>query len=396
MSGRPWMPIEQLKANAAVPLNMIAGHAVRFFVSGKFFTIFSFLFGLGFSVQLMRAEERGASVTGVYARRLAIMILIGLTHMALLWYGDILHVYAILGFLLLAFRRRSDRTLLWMGFLFALVVPPLIGIGQNFLPRLWTSPEAMAAAEAAQKAENVAFRARILSVFSSGSYFDMVRVNPVVYWNTFIGRQMLAFDLGLIGRFLLGFYAGRSRLFHDAPQHRTLWRRVLGWGLLAGVLGNGISGALGFLSFTGRISQGSKVPQIAGPIANEIGLVGLAGCYMAAIVLLFQRDRWRRILSLLAPVGQMALSNYLSQSLLGTLVFYGFGLGLLGVERPACIVIVFGLFTLQIIWSHLWLARFRFGPVEWVWRSLTYGKAQPMRKQPPPVPAPLPDGPVPG
>jgi uncharacterized protein len=396
MSGRSFMPIERLKAAAAEPVNLIAGGAVKFLVSGKFFTIFSFLFGLGFSVQLMRAEDRGTSVVRVYVRRLAVMALIGALHIWALWYGDILHLYAILGILLLACRRRSDRTLIVCGFLLAAFAAPAVELGEAYLPRLWTSRETIMAAREADKATMTEFRARMLSVFSSGSYLEIVRNNPSVYWVLLVKPSMVGFYGGLIGRFMLGFYAGRRRLFHDVAQHRSLWRRVLGWGLLIGVLGNGISLAVNVLSLTGRISPGARLPQIIGPVANEIGLLGLAGFYVAAIVLLFQRDRWRRLLSLLAPVGQMALSNYLAESVLAIFVFYGIGFGLIGAKPVTCIAIVFGLFTLQIVWSHLWLSRFRFGPVEWLWRSLTYGKAQPMRKEAPPAPAPLPDGPVAG
>ncbi|HEY0093977.1 MAG TPA: DUF418 domain-containing protein, partial [Archangium sp.] len=99
------------------------------------------------------------------------------------------------------------------------------------------------------------------------------------------------------------------------------------------------------------------------------------------ITLLFQRDAWRRLLAVLAPVGRMALTNYFLQSVMGVLLFYGYGLGLMGkLGSAAQLAVAVALFSLQIVWSHLWLARFRIGPAEWVWRSLTYGEAQPLRR----------------
>jgi uncharacterized protein len=122
---------------------------------------------------------------------------------------------------------------------------------------------------------------------------------------------------------------------------------------------------------------------------GEIGILGLAMVYVAAFALLFQRPRVKRALSLLAPAGRMALTNYLMQTVLGLLTFYGFGLGLVGQWGPVrCIAVASGLFVAQVALSHAWLAYFRFGPAEWAWRSLTYGRAQPMRLPPRPSAAP--------
>jgi uncharacterized protein len=115
---------------------------------------------------------------------------------------------------------------------------------------------------------------------------------------------------------------------------------------------------------------------------RHLGEVGMAAAYVSAITLLFQRETWRRRLSVFAPVGRMALSNYLLQSVIGALVFYGYGLGLMSrkLGSAALLGVTLAIFALQILLSRLWLSRFRFGPAEWVTRSLTYGKAQPMRR----------------
>jgi uncharacterized protein len=114
---------------------------------------------------------------------------------------------------------------------------------------------------------------------------------------------------------------------------------------------------------------------------RQLGELGIAAFYVSGFTLLFQRPTWQRLLSVLAPVGRMALTNYLSQTVISLLLFYGYGLGLIGtLGLKALLTIPLGIFVLQIGVSHLWLARFQFGPAEWVWRSLTYGKAQPMRR----------------
>jgi uncharacterized protein len=108
--------------------------------------------------------------------------------------------------------------------------------------------------------------------------------------------------------------------------------------------------------------------------------------YVAAFALLFQRERWREVLGVLAPVGRMALTNYLMQSVVSLCLYDGWGLGLIGRLPPSrCVALTLAVFALQVLWSRAWLARFRFGPAEWLWRSLTYGRAQPMRLAPAPT-----------
>jgi uncharacterized protein len=117
----------------------------------------------------------------------------------------------------------------------------------------------------------------------------------------------------------------------------------------------------------------------------DLGMVGLAGLYAAVIALLLQRPAWRARLSLLAPLGRMALTNYLTHSLIYAFLFYGYGigLGLLGkLGATACVLLGIFIYILQILFSRWWLSRWAFGPMEWLWRSLTYGKLQPMALQP--------------
>ncbi|NTX08367.1 DUF418 domain-containing protein [Myxococcus sp. CA040A] len=383
-SGRAFMPREQLEslfANGTM-LDKVLLPVVTTLVSGRFITIFSFLFGLGFAVQMGRAEARGSPVTRLYVRRLGVMLLLGLTHLTLIWYGDILSNYALLGFWLLWFRRREDRTILKVAAVLLFAWPILSAVIFKLPQLMAATPEAAAALAKLETERSAALKADTLSVFQNGNWWAVVKGGLSFYRREFL-LIMCVNSLALLGRFLLGFYAGRKRLFHDAPQHVAFFRRLFFWSLGLGVLGSSVGVVTQQLVLRKIINPETLpvwLPMVLAPV-RAMGEVGIAATYVSGITLLFQRATGQKILSVLAPVGRMALTNYLSQSVISILVFYGYGLGLVGKLTPSMsIVYCLGVFTVQIVWSHLWLARFRFGPMEWVWRSLTYGKLQPMRR----------------
>jgi uncharacterized protein len=191
-----------------------------------------------------------------------------------------------------------------------------------------------------------------------------LRADENVYW-----------FLAVFWKFLLGFLIGRRLLLQQAERHIPLFRRLLPWALAAGLAGNAV-----WLAFEAGALGESPTPLTAAIwVPIEIGILGLSLTYLSALVLLFQRPAWKRRLSLLAPVGRMALTNYLAQSFLIVAVFYGVGLGLMGkIGTAVCIPIAIFFFAVLTAVSRWWLGRFRFGPAEWLWRSLTYGRAQPM------------------
>jgi uncharacterized protein len=217
-----------------------------------------------------------------------------------------------------------------------------------------------------------------LKLLQSGDWLLLVEYN--------LGRTLFRFaDLvstsrlpRILGAFLLGLWAGRRRVFEDPERHRALLRRVLLWGLAVGLPANG---ALALLSSQGRPMHD---PVRVIEDAVSIGVPALALAYGAAFVLIWLHPFWRGFLAWLAPAGRMALSNYLAQSLIGIFVFYGIGLGLGGrVGSAACAAMAVGVFTLQVAASAVWLDRFRYGPAEWLWRSLTYRRWQPLRRPAP-------------
>ncbi|MFP2925585.1 DUF418 domain-containing protein [Pyxidicoccus sp. 3LG] len=383
-SGKVFLPREQALAamNNASLVDTVTWQAFSVLVAGKFITLFSFLFGLGFAVQMGRAEARGTSITPLYIRRLGVMLVMGLAHLFLIWYGDILSTYAVLGFGLLLFRGRSDRTLLICALLFALGWS-VVGVVIFKYPQLMAdTPEAAAAIAKAASEKSAAIRAQTLAAYTSGSWLDATKATANFFFGDYL-PMLLAITLSTFGRFLLGLLAGRRRIFHDVPQHLRLFRRLLGWGLVAGVIGSSAGLVVQQLMLR-KVFTPETLPTWVGfataPL-RHLGELGFAAVYVAGITLLFQRATWQRVLGLLAPVGRMALTNYLSQSVISVLFFYGYGLGFITKVGPAaCVAYCLAVFAVQVVWSHLWLSKFRFGPAEWVWRSLTYGKAQPMRR----------------
>jgi uncharacterized protein len=356
--------------------------AIYFFVDDKANTIFAFLFGLGFAVQMMRAEERGRRVAPVYLRRLTVLLLVGCAHMFLLWYGDILHLYALMGFTLLLWRKCKDGTLLGWGAGLAVMPMALLFSVPWALARLFGVTDDRTAAQiATEQAEAWRVMDARLAAFTHGSYSDVVREHFRYNLEDYLLSPLIVgFALYVLGRFLVGLYVGRRRILHEARLHLPLFRRLLWWSLPFALVGNFLYALTSYLDDHDRLDSASGWVALAAFVIS-VGVPAMSCVYVAAIVLLFQRERWQRRLLWLAPVGRMALTNYLAQTLSYLFIFYGFaGLGLMGrVGTSMCVPISLAIFAVQILYSRWWLARFRFGPCEWLWRTLTYGKRQPMR-----------------
>lgn len=313
----------------------------------KFYTLFAFLFGLGFSIQLTRAEAGGVSVVPVYCRRLLALFLIGLAHALLLRNGDILVPYAVTGLLLLLFRRASNKTLA-VGAIIGLVYPSLArGVwGLTGIP----FPQRPEGEGLGYFAENFAW---------------------VRYWYSIA----ITFWPASAPMFLFGLYTGRRRFFDNVTgRRRTLWRI-----LIAGL-------SIGALAYIVRVwlflNWVSSAPSFGQRLTWETlwsaHAWGLAACYTSSLLLLYQRAPWQRWLAPLGAVGRMALTNYLLQAALLIPVCAGFGL--FGRITPSLgLPLALAVWSLQVPASVWWLRRFRFGPAEWIWRSLTYGSPQPMR-----------------
>jgi uncharacterized protein len=378
----------------------VANGFLFFFVSGKFYPLFSFLFGLGFGVMLLRSMDRGAAIVPVYLRRLAVLAIIGVVHYVFLWYGDILRDYAVLGALLLLFRNRSPRFLLAAA-LAAILIASTWGeysVG-NPPPLRRADAETAYLVDLNQLARFEEYRdasQALMWARSDGTYADLVvaRARTLV-----LGLPWFfsVWSLQIFAMFLLGLYAAKRRLFENVAAHRRLAVGVL---TVGGALG---AAAMFLLVIAPELAARGVdlLPGFRDRFGSELYLFGgplLTVAYIAGITLLCERARVARRLAILAPVGRMGLTNYLLQSVVGTSLYYGYTFALYGKVGPALgILLSTAIFACQIPLSHWWMARFRFGPAEWLWRSLTYMRRQPMRlAAPAPQPALSPEAGVAG
>lgn len=322
-----------------------------FLAEGKFYTIFSFLFGLGFSVQITRARKKGMDIRSFYARRLLILFGFGLLHAVLFWTSDILRHYALLGFALLWFQKQSDRVLLYWAAIFmffsflsmGLVGGPEGGDGL-FIP-----------------VTDIIKLSR--DVYINGTFFEVVHFQLFAAIDTFFFIVQLQ-GFSIMAYFLLGLLAGRMQFFENLTDKKTLLRRVVVWGGLAGLAGNMVF-----------IIAGS--PWLSS-LGFTVGTPLLAACYVSAVSLLSMRHTSEKFFASIAKVGRMALSNYVLQSVVCAVLFNGYGFGLLGKGIGSALLwgIGISIYLVQIPLSVWWLSRFQFGPLEWLWRSLTYGQRQ--------------------
>jgi uncharacterized protein len=236
-------------------------------------------------------------------------------------------------------------------------------------------------------------RAATLAAFQSGVPAQVFSENLGMLQYMYVSPKAFAWILFSLGLFLLGLYAGRRRYFENVSAHRAGFRRVALWGVGIGLPCSFGVGAM-YIAYPPEAMAARPGLGLLASVLVTFGTVPLAFGYIATATLLLQRAGWRRSLGHFAPVGRMALTNYLSQTVICLLVFYGYGAGLIGqVGAAAALLIALLVFAVQMAWSPWWLARFHFGPAEWLWRSLTYGHRQPMRIRAP-LPAPAAIGPV--
>jgi len=334
-------------------------------------TIFAFLFGLGFYLQTTRLEARGADFERLYRRRLFVLLVIGVIHLNFIWTWDILHLYALAGFALLALRRLSNRALLTTGIVLA-------ALGRTAQKTLTEFTSAATWTGAPDPYSDAAVLVR-QQVSQSGDYFAVV--HNFYDWmvvDYLASGLIVGWLLYALGRFLIGAWVGRHGWISRAREFLPGWRRVLRWTLPLGLILEGVATLLAESSllpdFEHRAFIADNLHLFAVPI--------LATGYIAAIVVGFQSDRGRRWLAPFAYAGRMALTNYLTQSFVIAYVLFGIGPGLALAGRiGTCAVlgIVVAVYAAQVAFSRWWLGRFRYGPAEWVWRALTYGTMPPMR-----------------
>ncbi|KPN14506.1 hypothetical protein AKG37_05415 [Bacillus australimaris] len=336
--------------------NDVFHNVVNWFASGKFITLFSFLFGVGFMIFMDRAAQKVDSPTKLFARRLTILLGFGLLHLTFVWIGDILAYYAVAGFLLLFFYKRTAKTILyWLITLFViqLLTPIFTMLLSNISTRSSGKPDF--------------------------AVFDLTSHNSLTYlasigdrWTDMVTMASSSFSTvySMFFMFLLGVYFVKMEFFKNMEAKKAIWNRI--W----------IIFAIAFL-----ITQCSTILAVVNPFENTLWLNiapvleqngGLTGSmfYMSTLAMLFLHvPQLRDALMVFTKVGRMSLTCYLLHSIIGTMLFLKYGAGLANHLQPAgTFMIGLGIYVFLVLFSTLWLKRFKYGPMEFIWRQLTYGK----------------------
>lgn len=351
-------------------LDIIAQWFLYIFIDGKFYTIFSLLFGIGFSIILRNNMKRGSNGVLVFYRRMLFLLLFGLAHLILIWSGDILMLYAIVGMTLPLFMKCKDRTLLFWSALF-LFLPVIIDyicqftgvyLSSKLVEWQWLLCDRFGITE-----ENFAYWLR--DAHSYGDMHKFLLMGAVERMQEFVDGNRYFKVLGL---FLIGFWIGRNQFFARMEEFKSKLRLTALWGIC---LGLPLSAIYAWSAMKGK-PFGFGTHSLFYFISVYLTSFG----FISLFCLLYLRNKSAVTWKLLAFPGRMALTNYIGQSAIGVLIFYGVGLGFgAGVGLIYGEIIALAVFLFEIIISVAWLKYFRFGPLEWLWRCLTYLKLFPIR-----------------
>ena len=372
-------PIQAIVLGADPDLSgasLVVDWLIMALAEGKFYALFSMLFGAGFALMAERASQRDAPFWGLYLRRLFILLLFGLSHMLLVWAGDILVVYSLCAFIMVLLFRKTPVQRLWK-WAVAFFALPLVLVWLGALSigaTVHTDPERHERIMAGFETDAMEMRQQVAEaqrIQTEGSWRENVAQRARD--GAFLATTAVFWVPSILGFFLLGRWLLVSQRLLKPDEHKLFFRRWRSRGLLLGLPMSLVAALI-----MHQTVQIAPTPTMAlGMTLAIVGAVLLALAYLSMVVLGAQR------LAFLAPAGQMALTNYLSQSLFWTWMIYGHGLGL-GPMLPrwSHLFLALAFFALQLVISHWWMARFRFGPAEWLWRTLIYLKRQPMRRAP--------------
>ncbi len=337
-------------------------------VQGKARACFALLFGVGFGILMERATARGTRFGAFYFRRMSVLLAIGLCNLAFLFVGDILILYAVLGMVLLLFRGWSNRALLIGGLTLVLLPPIAAGIAEAVtgapLPNLaGLSP---AAADALLPATAPIYR---------GASFGAYVLANLRYYVDRYGTDtsyVAQYHFEVLGLFLLGLWTARNRVLVEIDRWRPLLRRLAWWGIPVGLV-------LSAIHATRRMGIETHGAAYGLVTAGFAGLPILAFGYIGVLAQWLSSHGGSGAQRALAPMGRMALTGYLASNAIGSFVWDGWGLGMMGKWNIAAInLFALALFAGLCLFSAGWMSLFRFGPAEWLWRTLTYGRLQPL------------------
>lgn len=330
-----------------------------FLLAGKAFSTFSLLFGFSFFIQLDNAARRGMPFRGRFVWRMFLLLLFSQLH-SLFYNGDILLLYSVMGLLLVALCRLSTRVVLTVAVI--MILQPLEWI--RLLCALWDIPFL-------DYGNHWLTYAKLAKpVMESGNVWEVIASNITygqLYGNLWQIENGRIFQIG--GLFLFGMVAGREQLFRNTPASIRRWKWLVLWAAVLFVPFHIARSA--YPAWVGACPRLAMPLDIALPsISNFLLMVVLVGLFT---LIWYDRGEGFKFQRLFIPYGRMSLTNYILQSIVGVSLFYGFGLGLYRYTgATVCLLIALGIFTLQFLFSRWWLGRHRQGPLEWVWRKLTW------------------------
>ncbi|NMH26842.1 DUF418 domain-containing protein [Flavobacterium silvaticum] len=363
---------ETIDSLPTAPIDHALDYFHFIFVDGKFYSLFSLLFGIGFSIMLSKWKSETSTGMGRFYRRAFILTLIGIAHLLLLWSGDILMLYGLLAMLLPFFRNISDKTLLRLAFVLILM-PIVIDFAEEISKVRLSDPVMQLLIETAQKYH---FQESDMADYlvKHNDYASILKNNQVGFFARWQGLIDSNRAFKVFGIFLLGLYAGRNNM-HSHPQHFVpLFKRVRKYGFL---IGFPFSIGMAFFELTR-----DNYNLLFHTVCYALSVVPMSLAYTATIALIFVRNPENKILNIFSWPGRMALTNYLMQTVFAISIFYGIGLGFGGKTGLVYVEsIAVGVYLVQICYSRLWLTYFSFGPMEWIWRCLTYGRLFKIRKE---------------
>lgn len=366
------IPPETVKDMAPGIIDQIASGLVDFLFRGKFFALFSFLFGLSFFIQMDNAQQRGKRFEMRFLWRLVLLLAIGYVH-SLFYRGDILTIYAICGIFLIPFYRiKSKWTLVLIALLF-------LGLGR-FVVFAATSGDPLFVPNPFMPDSAAAMQ-----------YFDLLKNGTIIevfQANALEGHLMkMEFQFGLFSRgyltfgfFLSGLLVGKIGLFKNYQERSKLIKKSWIGGLI--LFGVSIIGLIGVFASLGPEASFDNWPAMIGLTFYDLMNIGMTVIIIALFIILYKKNKSKKFLEHFKPYGRMALTNYVAQSIVGTAFFYGWGLGYLtDIRNSLVFLLAILLVALQVWFSKWWLNRFHYGPLEWLWRSATFFKWYPMKRK---------------
>lgn len=373
--GSAFYPAELKESFSTYTIDYWVDLFVLVFVGGKFYSIFALLFGIGLVVQQRSAARNNIPFKPFFRRRLSGLLLIGLIHLFLLWLGDILALYAVIGFILLWMAEFSDRKLLiWATVLLfmPLVHIAILGYTGFFYPiwffetfDIYAQSFGIPLSDWTGTGQEMADPLALLAISDLWLLFKINLISPLIR----VGD--LLFDgrvFKVLAMFMIGVWAGRHIFEKDLLNNVPFLKKIALWGFVIGVPANIMRAVIQEGDF------GEATGTLLGFLMYAIGVAPLACAYAAGIALWVKSKP--RHLSWVAPVGKTALTNYLFQTVISITIYYGVGFGLSGKFGSSVgTLIAVCIFAIQVVISTFWLKKYQYGPVEWLWRRMTYGEA---------------------